>query len=187
MRDITEPLQCPNLPAHFNVRVLHSYLPSTGSYQAVSDTASFCYVGRTSYPTTPAYAAVLMTNAGSGAQTAEIGLFSSTSAPCKTNLTLMKIWAVAITEDMTTGAPKMVRNPTAQTTLIGTGTHLWAGIRTAMAVAQPRFNGLQREYGYGYVLTTATAGALTASSTFTGALVTAGTSVQAADVRVELD
>lgn len=147
----------------------------------------FCYLGRLAFPITPKYAAVMMTNAGSGTNTGEIGLFSSTSPPSKSNLTLTKIWAEAITEDMTTGAPKMIRNPNAQSTVIGTGTHLWGGIRTALSVSQPRVNGLQRDYAVGYVLSTATAGALTASTTFTGSLIAVSTGIQAADVRAELD
>ena len=70
------------------------------------------------------------------------------------------------------------------------GTHLWAGIRTAMGTSQPALAGLCMDFSEGRVLSTASAGALTDQGLWTGAIIALGAYLNTAiapDLRVTLD
>lgn len=170
-------------------RIYASTLSSDGGVNpTTSGTAIFVYVGQTSSPIVCKYVEFYVGTAGSGAQTAEVGLFSTPSAPNKANQTLTKLVADGTVDNLTAGNATK-RNTTAFNggagyTVPG-GTHLWAGIRTAMATTQPACTRLLIGMKQGQVLQTAASGALTASSTFAG--VTQSDGSQPPDLRVTLD
>jgi hypothetical protein len=170
-------------------RVLSSPLPNVGTMlTVVSGTAYSVYLGRTTVTFTPQYVEFYVSTAGAGAQTAEVGLFSSANPPNKGNLSLSKLVSTGTISALTNGGVK--RNTSAFNTSVAAGTHLWAGIRIAMATTQPALSGLCMDFSQGRVLSTASAGALTGNGPWTGAIVTLGTYPNTAispDLRVTLD
>src|SRR6185295_15011155 len=150
-------------------RVLRSRLTFTGVQQTGSGVAYFVYVGKTSRPLTVAFVECYMTTSGTGAQTAEVGLFSTPLAPNKSGQTLTKLIATG-TVDSLTAAANMRRNTTTFALAVPAGTFLWAAIRTAMASTQPTFAGVAYDLLEGYILTTSGQGALTSLTTTAGAL-----------------
>ncbi|MCF1193265.1 hypothetical protein LRR18_16870, partial [Mangrovimonas sp. AS39] len=87
--------------------------------------------------------------------------------------------------DLTTGGMKT--NSSAFTTAVAAGTHLWAGLRTALASTQPTMNWVEYDLGDGFLLQTAGAGALTGSATFAGAAVAGTTVLGAPNLGIRLD
>jgi hypothetical protein len=178
-------------PAYVDLvqRVLSSPLPNVATaLTLVNGTAYFVYLGRTTVDFTPKYVEFYVNTAGSGAQTAEVGLFSSTSPPNKGNLSLTKLVSTGSVSSLTGIGVK--RNSSAFATSVATGTHLWAGVRTAMATNQPALSGLCMDFSQGRVLSTAAAGALTGSGPWTGAIISVGQYLNTAiapDLRVSLD
>jgi hypothetical protein len=161
-------------------------LRQTG-FTPTSGTAYFVFVGRTTIAAVWARARIAIGGtAGSGAQTAEIGLFSTPVAPNSANQTLTKLEATGTVDSLIT-INSVPANTTAFTGLVLAGTHLWIGLRTAMATTQPTLFAVQRDFGRGHVLTTAAAGALTASATFAGVVPAFTTLVVAQDCWASLD
>ena len=122
---------------------------------------------------------------GAGAQVAEVGLFSTPSAPNKSAQTLTKIVATGTVDALTATGVK--RNTTSFAQNVDAGTHLWAAIRTAMATTQPTTYGLEADMSQGHVLTTTGGGALTGLTTASGTLVAIGTGFTAPHLTVTLD
>jgi hypothetical protein len=142
----------------------------------VADTAYFVYLGRTTRAITPKYVEFFVYTAGTGAQTVEVGFFSSPAAPNKANQSLTKLVSDGTVSDLTTTGVK--RNTNAFATAIPVGTYLWAGIRTNMATTQPVVYGQGQDWNQGACLSTAAAGALTGAGPWTGATIgTSATSV----------
>lgn len=139
-----------------------------GSFQLVEDVAYFVYLGITREALTPKHVEFQVTTGGTGAQTAEVGFFSSPAAPNKAGQSLSKLVASGALDDLTTTGVK--RNTAAMATSIAAGTHLWAGLRTAMATLEPVVLGVGGTLSEGPLLTTATAGALTGAGPWTGAI-----------------
>jgi hypothetical protein len=170
-------------------RVLSSPLPNVATaITLVNGTAYFVYLGRTTVDFTPKYVEFYVNTGGSGAQTAEVGLFSSTGPPNKGNLSLTKLVSTNSVSSLTSTGVK--RNSSAFATSVAAGTHLWAGVRTAMATNQPALSGLCMDFSQGRVLSTAAAGALTGSGPWTGAIISVGQYLNTAivpDLRVSLD
>lgn len=152
----------------------------SGTLALTSDTAYFVFLGRVTVPFTPAYAKGFCQSAGSGAQTAELGFFSTPAYPNAANQTVSKIVATGTITSLTGTGVK--QNTAAFTTVILPGTFLWWGMRTAMAGSQPTMNALNRDYARGNILTTATAGALTGAGPWTGAVVAASAATAEAPV-----
>lgn len=140
----------------------------TSSFTLVSGTAYWVYLGY--YPEAVAvnFIKFLVASAGSGSQTAEVCLASGSSAPSAASVTLTKIAANGTLDSLTGTGLK--GNTSSMAAAVPAGTHLYVGIRTAMATTQPSLNGLYRDYGHGYLLRTASAGALTGSGPWTGAV-----------------
>jgi hypothetical protein len=138
-----------------------------------SGTAYFTYLGRLDADKVIKFIKFWVGTAGAGSQTAEVGLFSTPSAPCRAGQTLTKLEATGTVDSLTTTGVK--GNTSAFTGTRAAGTHLWAGVRTAMATTQPTIFGVWGDFGSGYVLRTASATAFTSGTTYTGALVTAAT------------
>lgn len=150
---------------------LRSHLPNIAAAALTEDTAYFVYLGKTNKRLNAKKVLFHVVTGGSGAQTAEVGLFSSPAAPNRAAQTLTKLAATGTLGDLTgTG---VLGNSSDFGTSIPAGTHLWAGIRTAMATNEPQVYGLTADMSAGNVLSTATAGALTSGTTFAGALITA--------------
>jgi hypothetical protein len=166
-------------------RAFRSNLAQVAGAALTSGTAYFVYVGRVPSTITPAHVIFHVTTAGSGAQTAEVGLFSSPLAPNRGAQSLTKLVSTGTVSDLTgTGA---AANTAAFTTAIPAGTHLWAGIRTAMASTQPVLWSLGADMNQGAVLSTAASGVLTGAGPFAGALITPAVTVQAPNLMVTLD
>lgn len=155
-------------------RVMCSLLPNVGtSFTTISGTAYFVYLGRVAAAFTPKHVEFLVGTAGAGAQTAEVGIFSTPSGPNKASQSVTKLEASGtITSLITTGVK---RNTTPFVTLVAAGTHLWAGIRTAMATTQPGIGGLTQDMSQGRILSTAASGVLTGTGPWTGAIIAVGT------------
>lgn len=168
-------------------RVLQSALArvAVGTFLTISGTAYYLYLGRIARDITVLFAEFHVTTAGAGAQTAEIGLFSSTNSPNKSGQTLTKIVATGTVDSVTTTGVK--RNTSSFAQLISAGTHLWAAIRFAMATTQPTCSGRAGDMSQGHVLTTTGGGALTGLSTASGTIPAIATATVAPDVRVTLD
>ncbi len=171
-------------------RILSSRLPNMGtSLTTVSGTAYFVYLGLLTALAQPKFVEFFVAASGSGSQTAEVGLFSSPAAPNKANQSLTKLVSTGAV-DALTSAFAVKRNTTAFATDIAAGTHLWAGIRIAMASIQPTISALCVDFLQGRILSTTSAGPLTGAGPFTGAIITlapyANTPL-APDLRVTLD
>jgi hypothetical protein len=105
--------------------------------------------------------------AGSGGQTAEIGLFTTPSPPNKSNQSLSVLTATGSLGNLTT-ASSYIGNTVAFNQSVEPGTNLWAGFRPAMATTQPRLADLHGDRGLGYVQVAAASGVLTGAGPFAG-------------------
>jgi hypothetical protein len=170
-------------------RVWSSLLPNVATaITLISATAYFVYLGRTVTALTPKYVEFYVNTSGTGAQTAEVGFFSSTNGPNKGSQSLTKIVSTGTVDSLTTTGVK--RNTSAFSTSINAGTHLWAGIRTAMATNQPAIPGLCMDFSQGRALSTVSTGVLTGTGPWTGAILTIPTYLNTAvcpDLRGVLD
>jgi hypothetical protein len=173
-------------------RVLHSDLPvrpvataGTEDFILISGTAYYVYVGRLAVATTIKFVEFHVTVVGAGAQTAEVGLFSTPLPPGKAAQTVTKLVATGTLGSLT--ATGVVGNTSSLATSVAANTHLWAAIRTAMATTQPKMWGLTGDYSEGKVLTTTGGGALTGLTTASGLLVAIAVGNVAPDLHVTLD
>jgi hypothetical protein len=102
------------------------------------------YLGYFAVAKTILYVRADLTTAGSSTQVAEVGLASSPLAPNGASQTLTFLVADGTLDDLTTGAPKMVKNVTAFNTTgyaVAANTHLWALFRGDMAGTECTFAG----------------------------------------------
>ncbi len=191
-RDVTQALVDALPPA----RILQSRLPNVATaITTVNNTAYFVYIGCLTKSITVRFVEFYANTAGTGTQTAEVGLFSTANPPNKTDQGsngIVKLTADGTLTSLTTTGLK--RNTTAFNGgtgyVVGAGIQLWAGIRTAMATTQPALAGLCMDYSQGLVLSSASAGALTGTGPWTGAIIALPTYLStslAPDLRVTLD
>lgn len=164
-------------------KVLTSSLPpaAVGTFVTISGTAYYLYLGRVVRSITIDFVEIHVTTAGAGAQTAEIGLFSTPTPPQKSAQTLTKIVATGTVDAVTPTGVK--RNTASFAQVIAAGTHLWAGVRFAMATTQPTCAGRAGDMSQGHVLTTTGGGALTGLSTAAGTIPAIATATVAPDLR----
>jgi hypothetical protein len=161
-------------------------VPGNAGFLLLTGVAYFAYLGRTNKAITPKYIEFHVSTIGAGAQTAEVGFFSSPLAPNKAaSQSLSKLVSTGTVDALTSTGVK--RNTSAFSTSIPAGTHLWAGIRTAMATTQPTIWGLAIDMNQGEVLSTASAGVLTAAGPWTGAKIAASTAAICPDLRGTMD
>lgn len=176
--------------ATLNQRIFRNFWlahSSTGRL-LTSGTAYWCYVGQIPSATTVRYIEFQVGTAGAGAQTAELCLASSPLAPNNASQSLTKIAATGSLDSLTTIGVK--RNTVDFAQSVAAGTHLWAGLRTAMATTQPTVFGLCFDMAQGCILTTAASGVLTGAGPFTGAVIAAsspGGTADVPDLRVVMD
>jgi len=175
-----------NLGAGHNLRCLRSAnLSVAGTFQLVEDTAYWVYLGLTTEALTIKHVEFAVGTGGTGAQTAEIALASTPLAPNKAAQTLTKIAADGTLSDLTgTG---VMRNTTTLAASVPAGTHLWAGLRTAMATNEPITSGLSHDWAQGHILVTATASALTGAGPWTGTIVTHALTAQGPNLSAVID
>ena len=155
------------------------------TFTMISGTAYYVYVGRVATTITPKFVEFYVTGAGSGAQTAEVGLYSTPTSPSKAAQTLTRIQASGTVDSLTATGVK--RNTTAFSTAVSAGTHLWAAMRTAMATTQPTCGGIASDLSQGSILTTTGGGALTGVASASGGIVAAATATTCPYLSVTLD
>lgn len=176
-----------------NQRVMASQVDTASAgLLLISGTAYFVYIGYTLVPITPQFVEFeLVTATGAGAQTAECGLFSSPAAPNKSaSQSLTKLVSTGTLTSLTAAVPVMARNNAAFATQVAAGVHLWAGLRTAMAVTQPTVAALGGDMSEGRILSLVGSGVLTGAGPFTGSLIALAaltTTAICPDLRVTLD
>ena len=152
-------------------RILRSALSSsTANLQLTDGSAYFTYLGHIQRDLTLNYVRFGVKTAASGTQTAEIGLFSTPSAPNRSGQTLTKICSSASVDSLTSSGPK--GNTSAFAQAIQAGTHLWAGLRTSFTVLTPIVFPLLADFNHGRTLISASAAALTGSGPWSGSVVT---------------
>jgi hypothetical protein len=143
------------------------------------------YLGKLGADTIVKFVEFWVSGAGAGAQTAEVALGSTPLGPNKANQSVTKLCATGTVDALTTTGLK--RNTAAFNQTVPAGTHLWAGIRTAMATTQPTIFGRWGDFSQGYMLRTASAGVLTGAGPWTGAKVTAAAGWSGPDLRATVD
>lgn len=146
-----------------------------------SGTIYWCYVGYLPKGTVIKRVRVGVSSLGTGAQTAEVGVFTGTGPPNFAAQTLTKVWASGSVDDLTVGTG-FKGNTADNTVALRNDAHVWVGFRNAMASTQVTTHVLQRDWGQGHLMQTVGAGAMTGSNTFTGTPVTF-TNNTSADVR----
>jgi hypothetical protein len=155
------------------------------TFLLITNTAYWVYLGRVLANFTPKYVEFVVSVIGAGTAVAEVGFFSTPSAPNKVGQQVTKLVATGTVDALTSTGVK--RNTSAFSTVVNAGTHLWAGIRTAMGTTQPSIWGLGIDMAQGNVLSTATSGALTGTGPWTGAIITHSTSAVCPELRGTLD
>ena len=148
-----------------DVRVWRNNILSfaSGSYLLTSASAYWAYCGYSPQTITPKYIAFLVRTAGAGAQTAELGIYTSTQSPRKAALTMTRVESTGTVDSLTSTGVK--RNSSAFTTVVAAGSHIWAAFRPAMATTQPRVLPYVWDGGSGQVQIETSASVLAASHT----------------------
>jgi hypothetical protein len=159
--------------------------PGSAGFLLVSGVAYFVYLGRVTAAFTPKFVEFYVSTIGAGAQVAEVGFFSTPNPPNKGSQSLTKLVSTGTIDALTSLGVK--RNITAFAFSVLPGTHLWAGIRTAMATTQPNIWGVGLDFAQGRILTTAASGVLTGVGPWTGAIIAASTVMACPDLRGVLD
>lgn len=162
--------------------VVASDLPTIAGAVTTTGVAYWVYLGRTTRDIVAHFVEFTVSVIGAGAQVAEVALCSSPSAPSRAGLTLTKLAAADGVDTLVTTGVK--RNTTDFNASIPVGTHLWAGLRTAMAVTQPTLPGLTLDMAQGRAQSTAAAGSLTGPGPFYGSIIAAAITWQAPDLRL---
>ena len=136
-----------------------------GNMTMISGTAYWTYVGYRPIAEVVKRIRLYVVTGGTGAQTAEVAVSTSTTAPTGSNITLTKVWADG-SLDALTGTGRLGNSADNSTALSGDA-HCWVGIRSAMATTQPTVRALAYDFGDGYLATTAASGALTGAGPWT--------------------
>lgn len=160
------------------IQIAHPIPPvialTTGNFQMIEDVAYWVYLGQMFRAVTIPFLRAYCTVVGTGAQTAELCLGVSSTAPDVAGGTsIAKLEATGSITAMT-GSATYVTNASAFTTAYAIGDHAWAGLRTAFATNEPQMRPCSSDLGRGLLLTTATAGALTGTGPWVGAVIAAG-------------
>lgn len=160
-----------------------SPLPIFSALTTTGATAYGVYVGRTPRACTLTYVEMFLSSVGSGAQTAEVAITSVPAYPQGAGQTHTKLAATGTLDDLTSGAT-VKRNTASFAYACAAGVHLFAWFRGDMAGTEATLSSLSGDFAQG-LIQTATPGALTGVSSWSGALVTAARAVaQAPDLRI---
>lgn len=156
-------------------------IPGSGTFQTITNTAYWCYLGYTSDPILVKFIEFMVTTLATVNSVGEVVLASGDKPPWKGNVALTKLAnsSDGTLDDLTANVGRVHRNTTAigvagAGVTVPTGTHLYAGIRFATGGNQPIVRGVSNDYGQGFVLSTATPGALTGAGPWTGVPITDG-------------
>jgi hypothetical protein len=168
-----------------NRRVFQGIISEGGTFLLITGTAYFVYLGKMAADTVVKYVEFVVTTIGAGAQTAEVGLFSSPLAACKAAQSLTKLDSTATVDAVTSNGVK--RNTSAFSTTVLAGTELWAGIRTAMATTQPTLVGASNDWSQGNILVKASASAFSTAGPWAGGLVAHAITTQGPAMRATID
>lgn len=136
------------------------------SFVITSDTAYFIYLGKALGAVTIPYVQFVVAVAAGAATPGEVGLFTTPLAGGNGNQTLTKVEATGTITALNSTGEK--RNTSAFTTAFANEAHCWLGMRAATSAPLPNCRSVIGRAGRPLILTTATAGALTSSSTFAG-------------------
>lgn len=147
-------------------------LPIVAGMILISDKAYWQYLGYFPAATTIKRVRFHIVTSGVGTQAAEVLIGSTPAAPNRAAQVVTKIAAQAIATLDLTAVTGLQTNDSDINAAIPAATHAWVGIRTAMSVTQPILLAVANDMGQGEVLSTATAGVLTAAGPFTGATIT---------------
>lgn len=132
--------------------------------------AYFIYIGRASAVEIIKYVAVPQTSNATTDFAGEVGVFTTPKPPIRaTGQTLTKVWASAL-PDMTSGSGALRVNVTANAISHPVDAPTWIAWRANNTGTMPSVAQIIRNFAAGDVLVTDTAGALTASTTFVGAI-----------------
>ena len=140
----------------------------------VSNTAYFCYIGY--FPTNTVINHVTepyIRTYAVGTEVAELGIFSTPSAPDGTAKVFTKLISTGTTSGFTAGdaSSLTVSNVGAFNLTVAAGTYVWAGVRCAQTTSTPNMEALGYDFGVGACQTTSAAGALTGAGPWTGVAV----------------
>lgn len=154
----------------------------------ITNVAYWVYQGYFPTAVTTAKIAFHIVTAGVGAQTAEMALASSAAAPNRAaTQVLTKIAGGAIGGGVINLASATGIQAFTLAGTIPAGTHLWAGIRTAMATDQPTLLARANDFGQGIVRSTAAAGALTGAGPWTASSISQALTAQCPILSVTKD
>jgi hypothetical protein len=166
-------------------RIISSALPTIAAAATTSGTAYFVYMGRLTRNVVLNYVELYIpSTAGSGAQTAEIGVFSTPLAQSGVAQSMSKIVSTGTVDSLTTTGVK--RNTADFNTAALAGTQVWCGFREAMATTRPQPFGLAFDYAQGRVQTLAASGVLTGAGPFAPSIPAASTAWLAPDLRLKV-
>lgn len=170
-------------PRRFPGSVYHPEGPLLvgGTFAPTSGTAYCVFIGRPHRNETINTVRFHVTTAGAGAQTAEVGIYTSPLPPNRTGQTLTRVAATGALDVLTSTGLKANTTPLAAN--VEADVPLWACIRTAMATTQPTIVGLARDQQDGFYMTTAASGALTSAATLAGVVPALSTATQAPYMR----
>lgn len=124
--------------------ILWSPCPASGAATGVitSGRGYFTYFGKLAVNYTVNYVGFVVSTAAAGTQTAEVAIYSSTDSPSPSSSSyayssavLTPLGSTGSLEALTTTGFR--KNSSALGVAVTKGTHLWAGIRTAMGTTQP--------------------------------------------------
>lgn len=163
-------------------RGLRSALSNIGSITLASARAYFVYVGKTTQELTTARIAYFVATVADTGSPAEVGLFSTPSAPNRSSQTLTKLAAASAS-----GLAALKTQTTALVATIPAGTHLWVAIRDASVTTRVTLRGLGYDLLDGSCLITSSATALTSGTTYAGTIPTDATGSTCPDLAVYLD
>ena len=161
--------------------------PASTAQQIASNTAHWCYLGYFKAGTVFERVQVFVSTVGGGTQAAEVCIATAPTPPTGGNLTLTKVWADGTVDTLISGTG-VKQNTSANATALGADAHVYAGFRCAMTgggALQPILHILQKDWGRGFLLQTATPGALTGTGPWTAVPVTAANNTSS-DIRAAI-
>jgi hypothetical protein len=147
--------------------IMSPFLPSTVTNITVtSATAYAVYVGYVIKPITAEFVRYSIATDGTGTATAEVGLFTSVTAPNAAAQVLTKV--VSGNSGFGVGIRTNITNFSQP---IPAGTHLWAAVRTSYVTTQPQISSVFQDLRRGFILSGAMAGLMSGVVSFTGNII----------------
>jgi hypothetical protein len=147
--------------------IMSPFLPSTVTNITLTSTTAYAvYVGYVIKPITAEFVRYSIATDGTGLATAEVGLFTSVSAPNTNNQLLTKV--VSGNSGFGVGIRTNIANFSQS---IPTNKHLWAVLRTSYVTTQPQVSSVFQDLRRGFILTGTMAGLMSGVVSFTGNII----------------